>query len=101
MNVLAVERTTSLSTILQKQNDIQICLGLKNILSSLIFLVEQANVRHLNVSISSIFVSEDGSWKMMGFEHLWKTTELTVDLLTKSLNYRSKDGVDLNEVSAF
>lgn len=98
MNVLAVERVASLSITLQKQNDIQICLGLKNILGSLLFF-QQANHRHLNVGIQSIFVSEDGSWKMLGLEHLWKTTDLTVDLLTDSLNHRFKDAVDPNEVS--
>lgn len=97
-NLLAVERCSSLHLKLQKQSDYEICLGLKTILCSLIFLVEQANVRHLNVAIQSIYVTEDGSWKMFGFEHLFKTNDLTVDLLTKSLSHRYKDAIDPNEV---
>jgi hypothetical protein len=41
----------SLEKNLKNQSEIQICLGLKNILNALIFLVESAKVRHLNISI--------------------------------------------------
>lgn len=41
---LATERCRPLSLVIQTQSDIQICLGLRNVLCSLIFLVEQVTV---------------------------------------------------------
>lgn len=74
----------SLDKHLRNQNEIQICLGLKNILNALIFLVETANVRHLNVSTESIFVTDNLTWKLGGGEHLFKNSDITIEFLQKS-----------------
>ncbi|XP_070495823.1 protein-associating with the carboxyl-terminal domain of ezrin [Chironomus tepperi] len=74
----------SLDKYLKNQNEIQICLGLKNILNALIFLVEAANVRHLNVSTESIFVTDNLTWKLGGAEHLFKNSEISIEFLKKS-----------------
>lgn len=94
---LATERCRILSNILPHQNDIQICLGLKNVLGSLIFLTEQAKCRHLNICVSSIYEA-NSHWKLMGFEHLWKNSDVSIDLLERSKPFRYQDAIDPNEL---
>lgn len=55
-------------------------------------------MRHLNVSLSSIYVQQDGTWKLFGFEHLWSAKELTPEVLKVSQPYRYKSSIDPNEV---
>ncbi|XP_055377333.1 protein-associating with the carboxyl-terminal domain of ezrin [Condylostylus longicornis] len=98
---LATERVQPLATILQTQTDIQICLGLRNILCALIFLVEQAKARHLNISIPSIYVSSEGEWRLGGFEHVWKSKDLTRSILELANSHRYKPCIDPNETSKF
>lgn len=83
--------------VISNQSDIQICLGLKNILCGLIFLTEQAGVRHLNISTSSIYVTDEGTWKLAGFEHLWRCKEVNSSLLDRSRNFRYQKSIELNE----
>jgi SCY1-like protein 3 len=87
----------SLSKVLKSQNEIQICLGIKNILNALIFLVEAANVRHLNVSVDSIYVTESGHWKLEGMEHVFKSSDITKEFLQKSRPYRNQQSIDPDE----
>lgn len=97
VNYLATERCKPLSMVLSGQNDIQICLGLRNVLCSLIFLVEKANVCHINVCMSSIYVTAAGAWRLAGFEHLWPKKELTATFLERSQPYRYKNAIDKEE----
>lgn len=87
----------SLEKNLKSQTEIQICLGLKNILNALIFLVESAKVRHLNVSLESIFITENGTWKLNGLEHIFKSSDITKGFLQKSRPYRSQQAVSPDE----
>ncbi|EAT45469.1 AAEL003282-PA [Aedes aegypti] len=98
LKMLATERCRPLATCLNVTSDVQICLGLRNILCALIFLMEQANVRHLSISISSIYVTEDGAWRLAGFEHLWSGKEFNMTLLEKSKNYRYPKAIDSDEL---
>lgn len=97
VHYLATERCKPLSMVLISQNDTQICLGLRNILCALIFLVEKANMCHLNVCTSSIYVNSNGSWRIGGFEHLWPKTEINQTLLERSQSYRYKNAIDKGE----
>lgn len=54
-------------------------------------------MRHLNVCLSSIYVQQDGTWKLFGFEHLWPAKEMTHEILTLSQTYRCKASIDPNE----
>lgn len=83
--------------VLQSQNEIQICLGIKNILNALIFLVETANVKHLNISVDSVFVTESGHWKLNGMEHVFTSTDITKEFLQKSRPYRNLQSIDPDE----
>ncbi|KAH8345347.1 hypothetical protein KR084_012692 [Drosophila pseudotakahashii] len=78
---LATERVRPLNEVLTQLTDIEICLGLRTILCSLIFLIEKALARHLNISTHSIFVTDRGSWRLAGFEYVWKETEVDKSLL--------------------
>lgn len=97
INYLATERCKPLSLVLSSQNDIQICLGLRNILCSLTFLVEKANVCHLNVCTSAIYVAANGAWRLGGFEHLWSKKDVHSILLERSEPYRYKNAIDRDE----
>lgn len=94
---LATERCRPLSMALATQNDVQICIGLRNILCGLIFLVEKANVCHLNVCTSAIHVTPDNSWRLNGFEHLWPKKEVTKTFLDISQSYRYQNALDKGE----
>ena len=87
----------SLEKNLKNQSEIQICLGLKNILNALIFLVESAKVRHLNVAMESIFTTENGSWKLNGMEHVFKSCDVSKEFLMKSRPYRNQHALNPDE----
>lgn len=97
VHYLATERCKTLSMVLATQNDTQICLGLRNILCALIFLVEKANMCHLNVCTSSVYVNSSGSWRLGGFEHLWSKKEVNQTLLERSQPYRYINALDKDE----
>ncbi|XP_055904654.1 protein-associating with the carboxyl-terminal domain of ezrin [Eupeodes corollae] len=94
---LATECVRPLSIALPTLTDIQVCLGLRNVLCSLIFLVEQAQARHLNIAISSVYINSEGSWRLGGFEYVWKNKEVTKTLLDLANAYRYKPAIDENE----
>ncbi|XP_053661738.1 protein-associating with the carboxyl-terminal domain of ezrin [Anopheles marshallii] len=100
LKMLATERCRPLATCLNITSDVQICLGLRNVLCALIFLLEQAAVRHLSISISSIYVTEDGAWRLAGFEHLWRTGDFNQTLLEKSQPYRYTKAIDSSELAS-
>ncbi|XP_073823857.1 uncharacterized protein [Musca autumnalis] len=94
---LATERVRPLHSVLNQQSDIQICLGLRTILCSLIFLVEKAMARHLNICTDSIYVTDAGSWRLAGFEYVWKQKEVTKTLLGYAKAYRYQPSLDPDE----
>ncbi|XP_067621129.1 protein-associating with the carboxyl-terminal domain of ezrin [Eurosta solidaginis] len=91
---LATERVRPLADLLSTQNSLQACLGLRTILCSLIFLVEKALGRHLNVCISSVYVTSDGSWRLAGFEYVWKHKDLTKSLIELAQTHRYAAAID-------
>ncbi|XP_016972828.1 protein-associating with the carboxyl-terminal domain of ezrin [Drosophila rhopaloa] len=78
---LATERVRPLNEVLAQQTNIEICLGLRTILCSLIFLIETALARHLNINTHSIYVTDSGSWRLAGFEYVWRAIEVDKQLL--------------------
>jgi SCY1-like protein 3 len=96
--VLATEYLQgSLEKHFKTQSEIQVCLGLKNILNALIFLIESAKVRHLNVAIESIFITENGTWKLNGMEHVFQASDITKEFLRKSKPYRNQQSISPDE----
>jgi len=78
---LATERVRPLNDVLTHLTDLEICLGLRTILCGLIFLIEKALARHLNINIHSIYVTDRGSWRLAGFEYVWRATEVDKQLI--------------------
>ncbi|XP_030377358.1 protein-associating with the carboxyl-terminal domain of ezrin [Scaptodrosophila lebanonensis] len=91
---LATERVRPLSNVLAQQSDIQICLGLRTILCSLIFLIEKAMARHLNICNQSVYVTDNGSWRLGGFEYVWKAKEVNEQLLDFAQPFRYQPAID-------
>lgn len=91
---LATERVRPLNDVLPKQSGIQVCLGLRTILCSLIFLIEKAGARHLNICTQSVYVTDKGSWRLAGFEYVWKAKELNKQLLELSHSFRNPLAID-------
>ncbi|EDW12069.1 protein-associating with the carboxyl-terminal domain of ezrin [Drosophila mojavensis] len=85
---LATERVRPLNDVLAQQSDIQVCLGLRTILCSLIFLIEKAMARHLNICTQSIYVTDKGSWRLAGFEFVWKAKDLNQQLIDLAHSFR-------------
>ncbi|XP_030036748.1 protein-associating with the carboxyl-terminal domain of ezrin [Manduca sexta] len=96
---LATEYVQPLSQVLNSLTPLQICIGLNNILRALVFLHEQAGMSHNNVSISAIYVTGDGQWKLGGLQYLCPFTELTSAYLKHARLHRYDKAVDPNEDS--
>lgn len=94
---LAVETITPLHHLISSMSNAQISVGLYSILKALLFLHENALVSHNNVSISSVYVSKDGTWKLGGMEHLCKYDKLTPKYLEQRKGSRYNKAVDANE----
>lgn len=94
---LAVEEIIPLAHIITRLNGLQISVGLYSILKALCFLHEKASASHNNICISSVYVTQDGNWRLGGMEFLCKYEELTPDYLNKSRANRYSKAVDSNE----
>ncbi|KAF4528699.1 hypothetical protein B566_EDAN017240 [Ephemera danica] len=78
---LATERVVPLAQVLPTLSSLQACLGLRSILSALVFLHDRAQVSHNNVCCASIYVASDGAWKLGNFEFLCNQQELSTAFL--------------------
>ncbi|XP_013144674.1 PREDICTED: protein-associating with the carboxyl-terminal domain of ezrin [Papilio polytes] len=96
---LVTEYVQPLSQVLNEQTPLQICIGLNNLLRALVFLHEQAGVSHNNVSMSSIYVSGDGQWKLGGLQYLCTFTDLNHSYLKHARIHRYDKAVDPDEES--
>ena len=73
---IATEYVTPLSTYLDKIEDIEessmaISWGLHQVVNGLSFLINQVNLIHNNVCLSSIFIDRAGEWKLFGLEYMF------------------------------
>ncbi|XP_013183427.2 protein-associating with the carboxyl-terminal domain of ezrin [Amyelois transitella] len=96
---LATEFVQPLSQVLTAQTPLQKCIGLNNILRALVFLHEQAGMSHNNVSMSAIYVTGDGQWKLGGLQYLCPFTDLTSAYLKHARIHRYDKAIDPNEDS--
>lgn len=94
---LATEEARPLVQVIEKQNVLQICIGLHSILRALIFLHETALASHNNVCSSSIYVTAEGYWKLGGLECLCKFADATPAYYQRIKSYRYEKGISSNE----
>lgn len=94
---LATEEVKPLVQVIGTETTLQICIGLHNILRALLFLHEKALSSHNNICSSSIYVADDGSWKLGGLEYLCQFSELTASYFRKIKTYRYEKAISPHE----